>query len=477
MNSTDRPAGVKPPHAESGSQQGQSRDNKGSSHLPYPHGSSFKNNASQQSLHESPRNTPTPLQGRGRDEGEIEVPALLQKYEELQAKYSKVKRYYFEKEAQVQKLQNTIAYQRMASSHTILDDNEYINRFNRLDGAIKDLAFSIRKDWKSVPTWLQGNVNSDAHTVGTKEMMAVGRAVVSRWLVEEIFHRHFHPALDQNLSMRLKDIEMNLRCQPTNTSTDEDKENAVARISNWRRTTFDGLGDALRDQEAGENRSRLTSDLVSKLVENLGSNLRETTPKELENAALIIVENTVNLCEKIPLESRDIRVEYFLPGVPVVESLMKVETGLPPLASLDQSSNQTRMSTDQERSLGSRGDGPNGEADIDQDKTSITSTRSSPGNNTGFVASHKKEPRKKSIIGSLINRKNPSGTTHVPESPDLASRRASVATTETKGPEDAEKRDSPPPAPRIRFACFPSVVVRGKGPVNALIKAPVYLVG
>lgn len=150
------------------------------------------------------------------------------------AKYAKVKRYYFEKDAQVQHLQNTVAHQRMAVSRTVLDDNEYANRFGRLDGAIKDLAFSIRKDWKDLPPWLIGFVNDNAHEAGTKEMTAVGRAVMSRWLVEEIFNRHFHPTLEPTLSQQLKDIENNLRQQLVNKAiiSEEDKENAIAKISN-----------------------------------------------------------------------------------------------------------------------------------------------------------------------------------------------------------------------------------------------------
>lgn len=395
-----------------------------------------------------------------------------------EAKYSKVKRYYFEKDAQVQHLQNTVAHQRMAVSRTVLDDNEYTSRFNRLDGAIKDLAFSVRKDWKSVPTWLQGYVNSDAHTVGTKEMMAVGRAVIGRWLVEEVFHRYFHPALEANLSMQLKNIEMNLRRQPTNTSTDEDKENAVARISNWRRTTFDGLGDALKDQEAQENRSQLINHLVAKLVESLRANLREPAPPELENGASMIVENTVNICEKIPLESRDVCVEYFLPGTPVSDVCMKVETGLPPLAKVG---GQSRMSLDQERPSSARaGDHEDADADRDKDSSSSPSTTAtnSPGNSNSsatatIATSQQKEPKKRSIFGSLMTKKS-SASSNAPQPPpeSAGSRRPSIAITA----EDISTQSPPPPAARIRFACFPSVEVRGKGPPNALVKAPVYLI-
>ena len=104
-----------------------------------------------------------------------------------------MKKYYFDKDAQVQQLQNTLAHQRLSLSRTSLDDNEYSNRFSRLDGAINNLAFNIRRDWRAVPPWLSPHVNRDAVTSPTKEMTAVGRATISRWIVDELLDRYFHP--------------------------------------------------------------------------------------------------------------------------------------------------------------------------------------------------------------------------------------------------------------------------------------------
>jgi hypothetical protein len=334
-----------------------------------------------------------------------EVLALAQKHDELAAKYSKVKRYYFEKEAQVQHLQNTVAHQRMAVSRTVLDDNEYGNRFTRLDGAIKDLAFSIRKDWKTVPTWLQGCVNEDAPAAGKREMMAIGRAEVSRWLVDEVFARHFHPGLEPTLSMQLKGIELSLRQQQVRAATEEDKENAIAKISNWRRTTFDGLGDTLLDKTAEDNRTALTDHLIAKLVASLEMNLADPPPAGLEGSARTIVENTIGIAEKIPLESRDVCVEYFLPGTALNETLMKPETGVPP---------PTNVKEPQDGDEGS--EGSEGSA---REKT-------------------------RSVFNALMKRASGRG----------------------------EKKEE---VQRIRFASFMSAEVRGKGPTNVLVKAPVYM--
>jgi hypothetical protein len=382
------------------------------------------------------------------------VRALLQKHDELQAKYSKVKRYYFEKDAQVQQLQNTVAHQRMAVSRTVLDDNEYANRFARLDGAIKDLAFSIRRDWKSLPTWLAGHVNEDAHATGMKEMTAIGRATMSRWLVEEIFERHFHPALEPNLSMQLKSIEMNLRRQQTKTYTEEDRENAIARISNWRRTTFDGLTDSLQGKSAEENRAQLIDHLVEKFVACLEMNLCEPPPAGLENGARMIVENAVGISEKIPLESRDICVEYFMPGTLANEAVMKIEGGLPPLTNVKQPPEvpPARGSIEHEGTHEGFVEDGDGESVPPSGGSNSMDGAAGPGSTPG------REQRMRSVFNTLMGKRQ------------VPAVEASHGGKELKEP--VEQRSGG----RIRFASFLSAEVRGRGPTNVLVKAPVYLI-
>ncbi|OQE42919.1 hypothetical protein PENCOP_c003G02585 [Penicillium coprophilum] len=388
------------------------------------------------------RSTPTNTHRR-EDSGEVDVRALIQKHDELQAKYSKVKRYYFEKDAQVQHLQNTVAHQRMAVSRTVLDDNEYTNRFQRLDGAIKDLAFSVRKDWRSIPSWLNGMVTDDALAVGTKEMTAVGRAVISRWLVEEVFQRYFHPSLDPTLSVQLKNIEMNLRRQRP--SSDEDRDNASARLSYWRRTTFDGLTDSLAGSDAEEHRIELVEHLIVELAAFLGSQLHETALPGLEASVRMIIENSVNIIEKIPLEARDVCVDYFPPGIPLAEQYMKVEGQLPTL------SHPPPPLSDQEQ----------------LEEPAAAEGDASSGSTTGVTESTsqaQQKPAKKSIFGGLISRKH------------AASESSRPAPAHGPTEDKSEPVEVTPSAPRIRFAAFLAVEVRGKGPATVLIKSPVWLV-
>lgn len=349
-----------------------------------------------------------------------------------------MKRYYFDKEAQVQHLQNTVAHQRMAVSRTVLDDNEYANRFQRLDGAIKDLAFSVRKDWLGVPSWLHGLVTDEAVKTGTKEMTSVGRAVMSRWLVEEVFQKYFHPGLETGLSLQLKSIEMNLRRQQMRPVTDEDRENAIARLSNWRRTTFDGLGNMLADAAAQEHRAELIEHLSVELASFLSSQVHEAALPGLEAGVRMIIENTINIAEKIPLEARDVCVEYFLPNVTFVEGYMKVEGQLPPL------SRQPPPPADQE---------PDEAAGVESDSSPASN---STGGGDGTAAAPR-ESKTKSVLGALMGRKG----------------NESRATADHAPEEKSEPVERPS---RIRFSSFLTVEVRGKGPATVLVKAPVWMI-
>ncbi|KAB8068598.1 hypothetical protein BDV29DRAFT_66394 [Aspergillus leporis] len=445
---SDRPASG----PQQGPQHGPAATPPPGAHASYPQGNNNQEAAARNTAGPQPETgRSTPTSNRLRDEGEVDVRALVQKHDELQAKYSKVKRYYFEKEAQVQHLQNTVAHQRMAVSRTVLDDNEYGNRFGRLDGAIKDLAFAFRKDWKSLPRWLIGYVNDDAHITGTKEMTAIGRAVISRWLVEELFECCFHPALDPTFSRQLKSIEMNLRRLQGTAVTDEDKENAIARISNWRRTTLDGLADALHGPAAEEYRMQLVDHLVNKLVATLVTYLGDPPPPGLDNGARMIVENAVGISDKIPLESRDICVEYLRPGALLHEPNMKVETGLPPLANVSAEAAAARRSGDQDRL-----DRPSDDAD--EESSASASQDGAPA-----VSHPGREQRMRSVLSTLMGRRPNPGTAPGPG-----------GAGEGRPPTAMEERNSLG-AGRIRFASFVTAEVRGRGPMNVLVKAPVYL--
>ncbi|EFR00592.1 hypothetical protein MGYG_03597 [Nannizzia gypsea CBS 118893] len=429
-----------------------------------PQGQSFKGSSSQPTP-AGDREQETPPPGKAKDDtSELDVNGWIQKYEELQLKYNRVKRYYFDKEAQVQQLQNTVAHQRMSASRTVLDDNEYATRLGRLDGAINNLSFNIRKDWKNIPPWLQGVVNEDAHTVGTKEMTAVGRACLTRWIVDELFDRYFHPGLEPNLSRQLKQIERNVR-RMGKFVTEEEQENHLSKVSSWRRTTLDGLGDIFQSKLADDHRAVLTRNLVEKLTASLEMNLKTPPPPGLENGVAMIVELAVGISANIPLESRDISIEYFLPGATITESHMKIETTLPPLSN---PGIEPRLGSEPSSAATDRVD----QSSIKGIEAAISSSEVASGDDKDSNFPIQPQPasqgRKKSVFGSLISKKPHSGPGNSvdpmrPPSGHFREREEAVEASREKENEN-----------RIRFAAFAAVEVRGKGTGNVIVKAPVY---
>ncbi|KAK5128933.1 hypothetical protein LTR85_000266 [Meristemomyces frigidus] len=277
------------------------------------------------------RVTPQPLP-LGEDMSEEDVNQLIKDHKELREKYTKVKKYYFEKEDQVKQLQNSLAHQRLSQSRTSLDDSEYTTRFNRLDGLIAQLAFSIRKSWRSTPDWLDKSVNKDAVTIGKQEMTAAGRAVISHWLVNEVFNKYFHPDLETSLSAQLKAIQLNIRKFAPPAQTVEEEDYLTSKVINWRLSTLEGLQDALRSPQCATNRAQLTDVLKERLIAALAVHLQEPPPSDLEGGVHMIVELVVSIAIHLPVESRDVVIEYFHPGYSIMPEQMKLESGIPPLA-------------------------------------------------------------------------------------------------------------------------------------------------
>ncbi|KAL2038648.1 hypothetical protein N7G274_008696 [Stereocaulon virgatum] len=415
---------------------------------------------------EQGRSTPPPSRSRD-DLSELNIPQLLARHDELQDKYRKVKKYYFDKDAQVQQLQNTLAHQRLSQSRTSLDDNEYANRFQRLDGAINNLAFNIRRDWRSIPPWLAPHVNRDAITQPTKEMTAVGRACIARWLVDEVFERFFHPAVEPGFSSQLKIIELNLRRRAAPTPSDEEKDALMARISNWRLATLDGLQEAMNSSQAAEYRASLTENLVEKLTASLSMFLKEPAPPGLEGSVSMIVELAVGLAANIPLESRDVFVEFIQPGTLIQESVMKIETGLPALTNpgdgLTPEGDATSMASKQAEETGS----------IESKETGTSNGNSNEESNAKQEAMQQQQAqqqqqqagqgKKKGMFGGFMN--------------STGSKKGSIGggpPSQQQPPPQApqQQQQGPPKEDRVRFSTFMAVEVRGR---SVLVKAPVYL--
>lgn len=162
-------------------------------------------------------------------------------------------------------------------------------------------------------------------------MTVVGRASISRWVIDEILERFFHPGLDAALSIHLKTIEQGIRRNHHDPQSIEEDDALSSKVCNWRLTTLDALRQDLQSPNAAEFKARLTQHLVEKLVASLQTHLHEPTPPGLLGGVSMIVEIAVGLASNLPLESRDVRVWYPLPGAPFDGKFMKAEGQLPPL--------------------------------------------------------------------------------------------------------------------------------------------------
>lgn len=183
-----------------------------------------------------------------------------------------------------------------------------------------------------MPNWITPAVNLDAMKMGTKEMTAVGRAVISRWVYDEIWGKCFHPGLDSPLREELKRIETNVRFfSPTATNL-EDTEALTSKLVQWRLTTMEGLAYRLKSSAAQEATANFVQLCVGNLTAHLLQHLSESAAMNVQGNATSIVELAVGIAQHIPLESRDIVISYPMPH-DAIQSFMKVEPALPPLES------------------------------------------------------------------------------------------------------------------------------------------------
>ncbi|TKX24465.1 hypothetical protein C1H76_3072 [Elsinoe australis] len=382
------------------------------------------------------RATPQPSQS-GEEMTPDEVNQLLKDHKELREKYTKVKKYYFEKEEQVKQLQNILAHQRLAQSRTSLDDSEYSTRLNRLDGLIAQLAFSIRKSWKAVPLWLAGSVNKDAIQTGKQEMTAAGRAFISCWLVDEVFEKYFHPDLDPTMSAQLKNVQKNIRRFSPQSQSMEEEEHLCAKIANWRLATLDGLQDVLRSSHNSNYRAQLMDVLKEQLIGSLQVHLADPPMSDLEGGVNMIIELAVSMATHIPLESRDVIIEYYMPGTPL-NDMMKQESGIPTLGTSVAEDAADRMSL----------------------KSTTDSEEAGQSYHDSVASSNDQRREKRSMLSALTGKK---GHAASGKNPGAGSSTGSLGRPESAGKEDS--------IPRVRMSVGLAATIRGK---NVLVKAPVF---
>lgn len=460
---------------------------------------------------EQGRSTPPPHSRE--DITNLNYDQLLQRHEELQAKYSKVKRYYFEREAQVTQLQNTVATQRLSMSKTSLDDAQYTARFERLNQSINNTAYNIRQNWRAIPPWLGHVCNRDAHTTGKKEMTAIGRACIARWLYETVFERTFHPALHPELSAQLKIIERSIRRSGQATSgalTDDQRDDLITKLTTWRLTTIEGLQEQLSSRIAEQTRETLIQQHSDHLTDSLKANLTDPPPPGLREGVHTLVSQAIDIAANLPLESRDICIEYFMPGAPVNDTYMKLEAGMTALSDPGQDERvlarlqaQQQLTGEQEGDHGSMTSTEHGEKDVESEIRDSAAKASSAGQghqgrgsvqqstSSSTLRSQNDKKKTSSFLGGFVTKKpapqsrlNPSSDNISNVDSDRQNPRESVQLDPSSVATSGNKEGT------IRFAAFFSIEVRGKSmrdrdsasgestgsrsAANVLFKAPVY---
>ena len=310
-----------------------------------------------------------------------------------------------------------------------------------------NLAFNIRKDWRSVPSWLSQYVNQDALKIGKHEMTAVGRACISRFLVDEVFNRTFHPGLEGELSTNLKIIEQNIRRFSPALNNQEESDALTAKVLQWRLATIDGLKDILSSPESEACRNQFTRVATTNLTASLINYLQEPIPAGIEEFAHTIVELAVSIACNLPLESRDISIVYPLPGDLLQPFIMKTETGSGvPL--LENPGAETSSEVD-ESSAGS----------VDRDEASKEGDKSDP----------KSKKDKSKTTGMLLSMMGGSSGSMGSKNTSNSSQAGGDGNSEGKGKVPMEDG-----AQKVRFSGFVGVEVRGR---QVLVKAPVWTVG
>jgi hypothetical protein len=384
-----------------------------------------------------------------------------------------------------------LANQRLSASRTSLDDSEYIARFDRLSGLMAQLAFSIRKSWKQIPEWLHRAVNKDAMATGKQEMTAVGRAYLSWWLYLQVFERIFHPDLDVNLSMQLKNIVSNIRRGAPPIHSTEEEEALSAKIASWRMATLEGLSDQLRSSMAAQNRASLVHALNEKLINDISVYLMDPAPPDLAGGVYMIVELAVNIAIHLPIESREVCIEYYPPMSFISPDYMKLETGIPPLTNPIASAHENSPADS---------NGPDGPVGGAADKNAALGQEQSDRGDLDEqqpILPAKDEPSRRSR-GLLTNLMGGSASGPGPAKPPVpggpqaqqqqpaqggaagsgkgqtapgGSKAANGSGRET--PTQGGQQGGPPKEERVRLAIGLAVIIRNR---SVLVKAPVYTI-
>ncbi|GAP93384.2 putative nb-arc and ankyrin domain protein [Rosellinia necatrix] len=253
----------------------------------------------------------------------------------LQTKYKKAKKLYFknkdliEKLAEhVGKLQNLVSNENIWKSCVAPNDNEQYSRFDLLDIAITNLAFNIRRSWRSVPTWIEGYITDDAMKTGKREMVAVGRAIITQWVVTEIFDKYYHPGLEGGMNHSLKVVEKSIR---RSSHRIESNTQLDATVQTWRGATWAMIQHMLNSNQSQEKLIRLKETTTENLLASISQQLTSLqSPGIVENTSAI-ANYAIDIASDIATDTRDVVITLPQSGDLLRPDVMELQRGFPPL--------------------------------------------------------------------------------------------------------------------------------------------------
>jgi hypothetical protein len=198
----------------------------------------------------------------------------------------------------------------------------------------------------------------------------------------------------------------------------------------------------------------------------------------------MIIELAIGIAANLPIESRDVCIEYFMPGTPIADVYMKLEPGMPPLV------NPAIAQQAEFNSSGEQGDGESmasglsaedrererDPAAIEAEIREAAAKGAQPlgqSRSDSVSGASSKDKKKPGFLGGFVNKKP------APTGGEGGRGAGQAGMADREAQEKAEREREREKEGTIRFAAFVAVEVRGKGGGaggggNVLVKAPVY---
>ncbi|KAK9480853.1 hypothetical protein V1514DRAFT_324641 [Lipomyces japonicus] len=206
-------------------------------------------------------------------------------------------------------LESSLAHQSIDRNRTLQDDSVYVAAFENINGSLKSIAYKYRENWVSLPEWIS--------SVKNVKTIPLRRALLAKWIAEDIFDVYLHPALDIETSVTLKKIDKSFG------------QRNPREVAIWRQNTVKNL---IPEEVTGQQGSYGTLEALPAFARHRAAVLesfanrfsRFWDPKLLDPLTkrissfpedlILVVDEILKLLASMSLETRNIIVKYYNPG-------------------------------------------------------------------------------------------------------------------------------------------------------------------